>query len=163
MLIAIISDTHDDLAMTVTAVELAIQRGAEALFHCGDLSSHEVVAVCSRLRPFYFVFGNHDADVVPDLLQAAQENDACCLEWGGCVELCGVRIGVAHGHMTSDLKPLIEEAPSYLLTGHTHEPAHFQQGPIQRVCPGALFRATPPTFALLNLLTGETEFIEVNG
>ena len=162
MLIAVISDTHDDLAMTAMAVESAIERGAKALIHCGDLCSHEVVALCSRLKPFYFVFGNHDADVVPSLMQAAREHGARCLEWGGFVELAGVRIGVAHGHMTSDLRPLLEDEPDYVLTGHTHEPAQFMQGKTQRICPGALYRAKPPTFALLNLANGETEFISMN-
>lgn len=161
MLIAVISDTHDDAAITEWAVDLAVQRGAEALIHCGDLASPEIIRVCSRL-PTHFVFGNHDADVVPELQKAAQQYQANCLGWGGMIELGGSKIGVTHGHMTSDLRPLLAEKPDYLLTGHTHEAADWQQEQTHRVCPGALFRADPPTFALLDLVKGRVEFVSLS-
>lgn len=162
MLVAVFSDTHDDLAITATSVELASELGAEALIHCGDLACSEIVAICSRLSPFYFVFGNHDSDVVPDLLQAAEDYDSTCLEWGGCIELAGKRVAVAHGHMTADIKPLLAERPDYLLTGHTHETANWTQGRVRRICPGALYRADSLTFALLGLESGEVEFVSMS-
>lgn len=161
MLVAVLSDTHDDLAMTVTVVDLAIERGAEAIVHCGDLATREIVWACSRL-PAYFVFGNHDADSVPDLIEAAHEHEVTCLGWGGVIQLAGKKIGVAHGHMTSDIRSVLAEEPDYLLTGHTHEPADWCQGSVRRICPGALFRAEPTTFALLDLAKGQVEFISMS-
>jgi uncharacterized protein len=46
MRIGILSDTHDRLQWTARAVELLRAEGAEALFHCGDLTGPEVVALC---------------------------------------------------------------------------------------------------------------------
>lgn len=158
MLLGIISDTHDDLARTGEALRILQNQRADALIHCGDLASDEIVFLCSQL-PFYFVFGNHDADFVPQLLAASEQSGATCLEWGGSIELSGKRIAVAHGHMTMDIRPLIAGSPDYLLTGHTHEPLTSWQGSTHRICPGALYRANPPTFAILNLETDEVEFI----
>ena len=160
MLIAVLSDTHNDLEVTKTAVDLAVARGALALVHCGDLASAEVVAVCSRL-PMHFVFGNHDADNVPQLLAAAQHHGATCLEWGGVFELAGKKIGVAHGHMTSDLRPIFEAGCDYVLTGHSHETMDRREGKTRRINPGALFRAKPRSFALLDIATDSVEFITV--
>ncbi len=60
MRLGILSDTHNELARTRMAVQLLCDEGAEALVHCGDLSSPPIVAACAVL-PFWFVFGNHDA------------------------------------------------------------------------------------------------------
>lgn len=140
MVIAVISDSHDDLAMTTRAIELASERGAEALIHCGDLASPAIVEACSRL-PAYFVFGNHDADSVPELVEEAKRCEVSCLGWGGVVELAGKRIGVAHGHMTSDLRPLLAAGCDYVLTGHSHERMDRLFDGVRRINPGALFRA----------------------
>ena len=82
LLVGILSDTHNELTRTKEAVEVLHSSGAEMLIHCGDLAIPEIVEICSAL-PFYFVFGNHDSDMVPDLRAAAQEFHATCLDWGG--------------------------------------------------------------------------------
>ena len=61
MLIGIISDTHDQVLRTKTAVSVLAAHGAQALIHCGDLTIAEVVYECS-IQPAYFVFGNCDFD-----------------------------------------------------------------------------------------------------
>src|SRR4051794_14609308 len=103
MRLGILSDTHDDLARTWRALQLLRDEGAEALIHCGDLASPPIVAACAVL-PFWFGFGNHDADHVPALQQAAAETGAVCLGWAGEVELAGRLIAVAHGHMSYDIR-----------------------------------------------------------
>ena len=82
MLVGILSDTHNEVPRTKEAVKTLCSSGAEMLIHCGDLSLPEIVEACSVL-PFYFVFGNHDSDMVPDLRSAAQKFQATCLDWGG--------------------------------------------------------------------------------
>lgn len=160
MLLGIISDTHDDLERTQEALHILQEREVAALVHCGDLASEPIVQVCSKL-PLYFVFGNHDADIVPELQTAAVEYGATCLDWGGIFELAGKSIAVAHGHMTMDIRPLLACSPNYLLTGHTHEPSTSRQGSMCRICPGALHRADPATFAILNLETDYVDFVSL--
>lgn len=161
MLIGIIADSHDDEAMAAAAVELLVGHGAETLIHCGDLASGRIVEICARL-PLYFVLGNHDADRVPELNSAAMAFGATCLDWGGVVELAGKRIAVAHGHMTMDIRPLLDAEPDYLLTGHTHIQNESWHGRTHRICPGALFRTSQPSVALLDTEADKVEFLDVN-
>jgi putative phosphoesterase len=160
MRIGILSDTHDRLARTARAVELLRAAGADALFHCGDVTGPEVVALCGVL-PCTFVFGNNDADSVPDLQRAIAEADGTCLEWGGEVTLADKRVAVTHGHMSSVVRRLFAAQPDYLLSGHSHTASARSAGPTRRINPGALHRVSVFTVAVLDLETDELQFLEV--
>jgi putative phosphoesterase len=160
MHLGILADTHDELARTQRAVQFLRDAGAEALVHCGDLASPPIVAALSVL-PSWFVLGNHDADFVPALAQAADECGSVCLGWGGIIELAGRRFGLAHGHLTADLRRVLADQPDYLLTGHWHFPSDVMVGSVRRINPGALYRAETYTVALLDLSGGQLQFIEI--
>ena len=160
MKLGVLADTQDRLERTQRAVEILVAAGAETLFHCGDLTGRHIVEACSVL-PFYFVFDNHDADTVPDLKQAAGDFGATCLEWGGEVTLSGTRIGLVHGHLTSDLRPVLESSPKFLFSGHSHMARDWQDGSTRRVNPGALHRAKELSVALVDLESKEVRFLTV--
>lgn len=160
MRVGIVSDTHDQLDRTRRAVELLQAAGAEALIHCGDLTSPAVVAACSVL-PFYFVFGNNDADSVQDLQRAATASGATCLGWSGVVTLGTKRFGIVHGHLTTDLKGVLSAAPDYLLSGHSHRADDHWQDAVRRINPGALHRAWVFTVALLEVDSGHLQLITI--
>ncbi|MEN1678690.1 MAG: metallophosphoesterase family protein [Planctomycetota bacterium] len=161
MRIGVLADSHDNFALVESAIRLLVEQGAEAIFHCGDLTTARVVDLCGAL-PFYFVFGNHDADSAPELLAAAEADGVHCLQWGGAVSLDGTRVAICHGHMTSDLRPLLDAEPDYLLTGHTHERRDSRQGKTRRVCPGALYRTDSPSVAIIDLLNDDVTFHSVS-
>lgn len=158
--IGILSDSHSQVARTRVAVQILKEQGADVLVHCGDLASVEIVATCAVL-PLYFVFGNHDADSVPELRAAAGIYDATCLEWAGEFLADGKRVGVTHGHLTMDLKPLLESSPDYLLTGHSHIADDWMDGTTRRINPGALFRAAEFSVAILDVKADDVQFIQV--
>lgn len=158
--IGILSDTHDELHRTRNAIELLQAGGAKAIIHCGDLIGPEILAECAVL-PLYFAFGNHDCDMVPVLEQAAKDTNSCCLRWGGEITLAEKRIAVVHGHMTMDLRPLLQAQPDYLLTGHSHIARDWLEGSTRRINPGALHRTDQATVVLLDLVTDELQFISV--
>lgn len=160
MRLGILSDTHDELERTARAVRLLRGEGAEALIHCGDLTSPPIIAALAEL-PCWFVFGNHDADLVPDLRRAAAEFGPVCLGWGGVVELAGRRVGVVHGHMATDVRRVLAERPDFLLSGHTHIPADQVIGGVRRVNPGALQMADDYTVALLGVVDGGLRLLRV--
>lgn len=160
MRVGILSDTHDELARTHLAIRMLCDEGAEALIHCGDLASPPVVVACAVL-PCWFVFGNHDADDVPALEQAALESGATCLGWAGMVELYGKRIAVAHAHMSYDIRWALRERPHYLLSGHSHIASDRYEGLVRRINPGALHEADQFTVALLDLETDELRLLTV--
>lgn len=161
MKIGILADTHDELARTRLAVQVLQNAGAEVLIHCGDLTGPEIVSTCSVL-PFYFTFGNHDADTVPYLTQAAEDHAATCLGWGGEITLAGKRIAVVHGHLTFDLRPLMEAEPDYLFSGHSHIAGDWLQAGTRRINPGALHRAEKFSVAILDLNSGDLRFLAIN-
>lgn len=160
MRVGILSDTHDKLKRTLTAVQLLLDEGAEVLFHCGDLTDTDIVYACAN-RPTYFVFGNNDADKIPHLRRAMAEVSGHCLEWGGEVTLADKRIAVTHGHLTREVRPLLENEPNYLLSGHSHQIHDFRAGPTRRINPGALHRAASYTVAILDLSNDELRFLTV--
>jgi uncharacterized protein len=160
MRLGILSDTHDELSRTRAAIQMLRDEGAEALIHCGDLASPPIVAACAAL-PFWFVFGNHDADEVPDLKQAALEAGAVCLGWVGEVELDGQLIAVVHGHMRYDVRQALATRPHYLLSGHSHIASDRREGLVRRINPGALHEAEQFTVALLDLQDDELRFLTI--
>jgi putative phosphoesterase len=162
MRLGILADTHDELARAEAAVALLRAEGAEALVHCGDLSSPPLVAVLAAL-PSWFVLGNHDSDMVPHLERAAAEFGVVCLGWGGVVELAGKRVGVAHGHLSADVRRVLAARPDYLLSGHSHLASDGVAGAVRRINPGALHRADEFTVALLEVEGGEVRFLRVPG
>jgi uncharacterized protein len=160
MRLGILSDTHDELVRTRLAVRILRDTGAEALVHCGDLASPPIVEALAVL-PAWFVFGNHDSDMVPALQGAAAEFGPVCLGWGGVIELSGRRLGVAHGHMTTDVRRVLAEQPEFLLSGHSHVPSDAVVGGVRRINPGALHRADGFTAAVLDLESGELQVLPV--
>lgn len=161
MRLGILSDTHDELARTIRAINMLWSRGAQGLVHCGDLFSSTIVEACSVL-PSWFVFGNHDADNVPCLEEAAQKTGATCLGWTGIIHLDDKVIAVAHGHMTYDIRRALAQRPHYLITGHSHIAHDRMEGLVRRINPGALAEADEYTVALLDLETEQLEFIKID-
>jgi putative phosphoesterase len=159
MILGILSDTHDQTRRTMEALRILHDAGAEALIHCGDLTSTEILALCSG-QPMYFVFGNNDWEI--ELKTASQGMpNVTCVGYQGIVELAGKRIGVAHGHLRRDVQDLLAKSPDYLLTGHSHAALDERQGPIRRINPGALHRARQFTVAVLDLVTDDLRFLPV--
>jgi putative phosphoesterase len=158
MLIGILSDTHDRLVRTKAAVATLEAAGAQALLHCGDFVESEMLVPCAGL-PCHFVFGNNDSPT--QLERAAKNLDITCLGWSGLIELDGKKIGLTHGHSLAEFRRLQAASPHYILTGHSHIPHDYREGPTRYINPGALHRARPYTVALLDLATDELRFVEV--
>jgi uncharacterized protein len=160
MRLGILADTHDELARTETAVALLRSEGAEGLIHCGDLFSPPIVALLAAL-PSWFVLGNHDSDMVPHLEASARQFGVTCLGWGGIVEMAGKRVGVAHGHMGTDVRRVLATGPDYLLSGHSHIALDTVCEGIRRINPGALSRTDEYTVAMLDVEAGNLRFLIV--
>lgn len=160
MRIGILSDTHNQRERTRRAIEILQDAGAEALFHCGDVTEPPLLTECTVL-PCYLVLGNNDADMASHLEAAMRDAGGTFLGWGGEVTLAGKRIAMTHGHLTRDLRPLLAAAPDYLLSGHSHLASDARHEGVRRINPGALYRAKQFTVALLDLKTDTLEFLTV--
>jgi predicted phosphodiesterase len=78
------------------------------------------------------------------------------------VELNGVKIAFTHGHDATLMRDLQQsEQFNYLFYGHTHIAREDLAGKTRVINPGALHRARPKSFLILDLATGETESVMV--
>lgn len=160
MLIGSLSDTHDHVEMARAAIRILSDRGAEFFFHCGDVGGEGVIDELAGLDAA-FVWGNNDWDR-EDLAAYATGLGIRCFGTFGELELDGKFFAVLHGDDTKLKRQVLDaQRHDFLLLGHTHVRLDERVGRVRVVNPGALYRAKPPTVALLNTATDAIEFIEV--
>lgn len=164
MKIGILSDTHGDHVRTGKAMRQLLQRGVAAICHCGDIGAErvltEMASACQpTATPVHAVLGNVDlfeGDISGFPLGAGVQ------VWGRVakLELAGKSIAIIHGDDDRLLREtLSRQTFDYVLTGHTHQPADERTGRTRLINPGAVYRARPPTVAVLDLSTDELELI----
>lgn len=157
MKIGILSDTHGRREIALRAAQLLRDRGAEFIIHCGDVGDCNVLDALAG-GPAAFVFGNNDFDH-DALREYAKAIDVTCLGEFGALNLGGKRIAVTHGDNGLVMSRITQADPpyDYLFTGHTHV-RHDQRvgkhaGALRWINPGALYRASRKSVALLDLAT----------
>jgi len=159
MRIAIVSDTHGRGERVQQALQLVKRAGAELILHCGDIDDAATV----RLFPAHthFVFGNCDLDR-DEIRAAVREIGATLHEGFGHVELAGKKLAFVHGDDKHELRDLVNsEAFDFVFHGHTHIADEHRVGRTRVINPGALHRAVPKTFKLLDLPAGLVETVTV--
>lgn len=159
MKLGIISDTHDQIERTSRGVSALIKAGAETLIHCGDITGRDVILEFGGI-PSLFVLGNNDFDH-DELRRAILGIGGTSLGRGAVVELHGRKIAVTHGDSTREIRRLVETNPDYFLFGHSHKATDERRGATRWINPGALYRATPWSVAVLDLETDRLEFLTI--
>ncbi len=159
MRIAILSDTHSRHATVEIALRMIDERGVELILHCGDIEDADTVWLFPGNT--HFVFGNCDSERI-SLRQAIHGIGGTLHEPFGEMELDGNRIAFIH----SDDKKLFEKLETsgqfdFLFYGHSHMAKEHKTGPTRVINPGALHRARPKTFAILDLERGEVDSISL--
>jgi putative phosphoesterase len=161
MHIAILSDTHSRNETVAQALRAVRERGIDTVLHCGDIEDVDTVRLFADFTA-HFVYGNSDAWNRADLRQAIHDIGATLHEPFGDLELEGKKIAFLH----SDDKQLMHDVEhsghfDYLFYGHTHQAKEHRTGPTRVINPGALHRARPKTFVVLDLATGVLESVVV--
>jgi putative phosphoesterase len=161
MKVGIVSDSHGRQAAVYLALDELRRRGIDTVLHCGDIDDQETVRLFRGFAA-HFVFGNCDADR-EGLRQAMAEIGATLHEDFGNVEFERVKIAFVHGDDAGLLRDL-ERSGHYdcLFYGHTHRAEEHRTGPTRAINPGALHRARPKSFAVLDLAAGVVETVEVD-
>jgi putative phosphoesterase len=160
MKIAVVSDTHSRNVTAGLALAELRERGITTVLHCGDIEGPETVALFRGLTA-HFVFGNCDYDRKA-IQEAVAAIGATLHAPFGYLELEGKRIAFVHGDDKALLRELEHsEAFDYLFYGHTHHREEHRTGPTRVLNPGALHRANPKTFAVLDLAGDEAETVVV--
>lgn len=156
MRIGVISDTHSRLDTVRRVAEILMEERVELVLHCGDIEDARVIRLLGDL-PTHYVLGNCDSDT-RELAEAIAEVGATLQRPFGDMELAGKKLAWIHGHdrsLMSDLET--SGAFDYLFYGHTHTAEQHKTGPTLVVNPGALHRARPKSFLLLDPASGEME------
>ena len=162
-LIGILSDTHNDGETTGRALRELGRLGVRTLFHCGDLTTAEMVPHFEGFT-VYFVRGNVDRHQVKALKAAmAAQSGAHWLGKGKTLELQGRRIAITHGDRADLFEKLLFSEPDYFFTGHTHRRRDERVGPTRIINPGALGGVEYETrsIAILDLATDQLQIIEL--
>jgi putative phosphoesterase len=158
--VGIISDTHGQVDFTRPAVRMFESLEVDRVFHCGDIGSPEVVELFTRW-PTDFVFGNCDAEkrVLRSVIERA--GLTCHGEFAD-LEIEGVRIALVHSHDRRLFSASIGSGRyNTICYGHTHVAAVEKRGETLLVNPGAVYRATPHSVAILDLPENKATIIEL--
>jgi putative phosphoesterase len=158
MLVGIVSDTHSRYGRVETVVKVLRQRGVYCVLHCGDIEDADTVWLFENLVT-HFVFGNCDTERA-SLRQAIHGSGATLHEPFGHIQLEGHKIAWTHGDDKRLLRDLENSGHfDFLFYGHTHHAEQHRTGPTLIVNPGALHRARPKSFVVLDLTTCEMEAV----
>jgi putative phosphoesterase len=161
MKMGIVSDTHSRYQTVETVLEMLRQRGVECVLHCGDIEDADTVWLFQGV-PTHFVFGNCDTERA-SLRQAIHAIGATLHEPFGHLEFGSYRIAWMHGDDGRLLRDVEASGQfDYLFYGHTHQAKEHRTGPTRVVNPGALHRARPKTFVVLDTDSGELESVPVS-
>ena len=160
MRIGIVSDTHGNRSTVARALTELHARGITTLLHCGDIDDPETIAMFDGFT-VHFVFGNCDHERAA-LREAMHAIHATLHDSFGSIELEGLKLAFTHGDDARLLRD-VETSGYYdfLFYGHTHRAEEHLSGPTRIVNPGALHRARPKTFVVLDLLSREMESVTV--
>jgi len=150
MRIGVISDSHGRVDCARRAVEMLDSCDVEQVLHCGDIGSLEIIPLFAAW-PTHWVFGNVD-DQRDALRRAISQQGHTCHGEFGSLELGGVRIALLHGDDLVRLRKTAESGDWDLVCyGHTHVARQDRSGKTLLLNPGALYRASPRSLALVEL------------
>lgn len=150
MRIAVVSDTHGHAHLTRDALALVGKQPVAAILHCGDIGSPALIPLFADW-PTHFVFGNVDYDAA-ELTAAIEQAGQTCHGRFGDLTLAGIRIAMLHSDDTGRFRETIRSGEYDLVCyGHTHVARCEREGKTLVLNPGALFRATPRSFAIVDL------------
>jgi uncharacterized protein len=152
MLIGVVSDTHGYQPSTQQAVRMLESLQVEAVLHCGDIGTPEIPAYFQAWRTHY-VFGNCDYDRTA-VAEAIRGVGGLCHERFADLILANRRIAIIHSDdHTKFNRTLTSGEYDLVCYGHTHAAEQHQLGKTLVLNPGALYRATPPSIAVVDLVT----------
>lgn len=157
MKIGLISDTHDRLPTLRSALRVFDQASVQTLLHAGDLiAPFAAQALAAHPATLHVVYGNNDGERVGlrRVLPGIQDGPLR-------LELAGRRI-LLH-HFADWCRPDQIEQAEFIITGHTHRHGVETRAGRCFVNPGECCGWVTGTahVALLDLASGEVEFIEV--
>ncbi len=166
MKVGILSDTHGQVDLALSATREFIFRGIDAVLHCGDIGSDmvltEMASIFQTLEiPVYAVLGN--CDIPADWDFYPEDIGVRILGRFGEVELAGKKIAMLHSDDENAFDRVAAAGKyDYLLSGHSHVRHDRRKCKTRLINPGSAGRGMHPSCAVLNLLDDDLEFIIIH-
>jgi putative phosphoesterase len=158
--LGVISDTHGHVELTRPAVRMLESLEVEAVLHCGDIGSIAVVELFAAW-PTHFVFGNCDENTGP-FAAAIEQAGQTCHGLFGELEFDGVQVALLHSHERNRFRDAIDSGRYALVCyGHTHVAAIDRHGKTLVLNPGAIYRSSPHSLAVVDLPQVEATIVEL--
>ncbi|MCC7300777.1 MAG: metallophosphoesterase family protein [Verrucomicrobia bacterium] len=165
MKIGIISDTHGQVDLALSAAREFIFRGIEAVFHCGDIGSDMVLIEMASLFqaldiPLYAVLGNCDQHL--DFQFIPRNLGVEMLGRFGEVDVAGRRIAFLHSDDEPHFNRVVDSKQyDYVFFGHSHARRDERIEKTRLVNPGAAGRGMHPSCAVLDLVEDAVTFFSI--
>lgn len=154
MKIGVMADSHDNAMAIEKALALFAAEDAHVVFHLGDLCEPALFAYFQQLD-FYFVQGNNDP-ALSEINLALQKNKMRAAKIFHELDLDGKKICLMHGDDVRLFRSKVAEKKfDYLLKGHTHFPEDYHKENLRILNPGALYRTSRYTVAMLDTQTDD--------
>lgn len=165
MLIAIISDTHDNIPNLKKVLDYCTQNEIEKIICCGDLATIETLDFLNDnfSGEIFFVFGNMDQGHIADYpFENNSYKHTKIFKDFGEIEIEGKRI--AFVHFPDAAKQLCESGKyDFVFHGHTHKPWTEVINNCTLLNPGNVANQIyHPTFALWNTDNNKFDLIRIN-
>jgi len=123
MKVAIISDTHDNLATLAKFLAYIRENPVQAVIHCGDIASGETLEYLAEgfKGPIFACLGNMDYERSVETAAAKLSNRVELFKNFGQAEFDGLKIGFCH-HREVALRHCGSQEFNFVFYGHTHKP-----------------------------------------
>jgi len=160
VIVAVISDSHDNLRKVEELLNFLHKNPVDLVIHCGDIVSPFTLKLLLEglNSDFFGVFGNNDGEVA-GLLKVS----------GGLMEkppllkeIGGLKFAVMHEPLFVDSLASSGDF-DFILYGHTHQAESYSVGNTKVVNPGELcgYLTGKSSFAILNTTQKEVEIVKL--
>jgi len=162
--IGVLSDTHNNEANTLRALDVFRQNQITQLIHCGDVTRPPVLELFRGFE-MWLVWGNNDQDLSGLRTAARHADNIHCMGYDAIVEFGPHRIGACHGDDQDRLAGLTHSGLcEWVFRGHSHVHGLEKIQPrVSLLNPGALGGRNPEPrgIAIVDLTHATAQFLQV--
>ena len=161
MLIAVISDSHDNIVNIDKMLGLAKKEKIKIILHCGDICAAGVLRYIAQnfSGDIYFILGNIHSEAEKFIKYEKKFPNLHFQKEEGLVKIPGLKHKIALIHHPKDAKALVTtDQYDFIFYGHTHKPWIEQIDQTILANPGTMAGMfTKATFATWDTATGKLE------
>ncbi|WP_022853482.1 metallophosphoesterase [Thermodesulfatator atlanticus] len=163
MIIAVMSDSHDAIPNLRQAVNLANEKKAQVLIHCGDLISPFMVLELAKFKgEVHLILGNNPGDVWLLTQRIADFKNIHFHGQHAFLEIAGLKIAVCHFPAMAEGLAATGKY-DVVCYGHSHEYDVQKVGNTLLLNPGEILgKEGPPTMIIFDTETKNVEKVTID-